>query len=277
MDIQDMKGQRAYQSYSTEELKHLLKQDVGCPEQQKLPVEDVLCITQILRDREVAAGQYQSPDVNAAWSDFQEAFLNDSDNSKSKRSAHTPVRLTSFYKRCVCVAAVICILIGTMITAQALGVDIWGPIARWTSETFHFEIFSRDGDNETDYSQIELSENGLPKEFAPGWIPGGFEVEETKLMSNNNGQSFYISFLGEDDAFFSIVLTKYNSPESINDRIFEKSDAVVETYVHNDMVFYLFPNEDTYTAAWSGSSLVYRISGDLSRDDLIKIIDSIGE
>lgn len=277
MDIQDMKDRKAYQSYSTEELRHLLNQDISCPEQQKLPVEDVLYITQIVMDRELAAGQYQSPNVDAAWSDFQNAFLNNPDNSKSRRSAHTPVRFTSFYKHCVCIAAVICIFIGTMITAQALGVDIWGPIARWTSESFHFEVFSRDADNETDYSQIELTENSLPKEFVPGWIPEGFEVEETKLMSNSQGKSFYISFSGEGDAFFSIILTKYESLESVNDIVFEKSDTNVETYVHDDKVFYIFPNEGTYTAAWSGNLLVYQISGNLSRDDLIKIIDCVGE
>lgn len=59
--------------------------------------------------------------------------------------------------------------------------------------------------------------------------------------------------------------------------IYEKDDNLVEEYTSNQRTFYILSNIDSTTAAWSDAqSLEVTISGNISKDEIISIIDSIG-
>ena len=57
---------------------------------------------------------------------------------------------------------------------------------------------------------------------------------------------------------------------------FEKDAENVEQYSNNQQTFYILSNVDTITATWSDGLLVEQIAGNISDEDIKKIIDSIG-
>ena len=50
----------------------------------------------------------------------------------------------------------------------------------------------------------------------------------------------------------------------------------MEVYESNGRSFYIMSNIDTLTATWSDGTLVVTIGGQLTRDEIKGIIDSIG-
>lgn len=274
MGIRKRLGQAGYETHSTDALIQLLRQDIYRPEKKRLSIEDTLSIVRVLRGREMDGGAYRPGDVDAAWADFQEFYLPEASGAPLDATPTQPRKRPGLFRRAVGIAAVFGLIVTMTLTAQVLGFDILGTIARWTAETFHFEVVS---DAEvSDYSKVEITEAGLPEMFAPAWIPEGYEAGVPEIMSNSSNTTLYVPYIGEDEDFFSITLTKYAAEDLVGSRIFEKSDSDIKTHTHNGMTFYIMQNHNTYTAAWSGGVLVWRISGNLSLEELTKMIDSMG-
>ena len=57
---------------------------------------------------------------------------------------------------------------------------------------------------------------------------------------------------------------------------FEKDANNVEQYSNEHQTFYILSNADTITATWSNDLIMMQLSGNIPKDDLKKIIDSIG-
>ena len=57
---------------------------------------------------------------------------------------------------------------------------------------------------------------------------------------------------------------------------FEKDDNPVEAYTSYERTFYIFSNVNTTVAIWADGNLRETITGDLSVDEVKKIINSIG-
>lgn len=67
------------------------------------------------------------------------------------------------------------------------------------------------------------------------------------------------------------------SEEALRGTLFEKDDTEVELYSNDHQTFYILSNADTVTAVWSEGLVTERIVGSLFREELKRIIDSVGE
>lgn len=258
-------------------LKAVLKKSVS---DDSIPSNDLLAISDILDKYEVGKGG-SSPDIEAAWDRFVKENLRPTAGSPSAEPAQSSIhRQRRIYRKCAALAVCIAVVFSMIVTAQAFGVDIIGTIVRWTSDVFHYEIVDRsvNGFEGTHFEDFDFADGELPEEFIPGWIPEGFQKTNSKYFSEPGLESILAEYTGENDGFFSIVLSKYDSAGPLSNDTFEKQAPDVETYVCKNREFVIARNgeSDFWKAAWSDSPLLFQMEGNISQEELIKILNSMG-
>lgn len=276
---------------STEQLEDILRADIASPNQMN--DETVFHILEVLEKREKENPSGRLPDTDQAWQEFQKYYnipegegesLYPIRNTQEKRSASVPTKTRHVFRprKILVVAAVLILMFGGMLTAQAAGVDVFGAIGRWTEETFHFELPINHDDlaGETDYNLRNASQKaGLPGSVAPIWCPEGFIP---KTPTNTHVEDYVdtavCEYINENEnrSYFVDISYYYNSAD-VEATIFEKDGSEVVTYSSNRGTFYIFSNIDVLAATWSNGHLSITIAGDLQLEELEKIIDSIGD
>jgi anti-sigma factor RsiW len=184
------------------------------------------------------------------------------------------------------IAAVVAATLICMIAAQALGYDVFGIIARWTEETFHFtppgqaetEQVDVDSFDTTAYQSLQeaLDAYGITAAIAPNWYPADFEMSGMKTTSAP-GEMKFRAIYDAGEKFVAVTIWQYESAEDASSEAFEKSDSTVLKYESGGVTHYLMSNNGQMKAAWTDQNMVCSISGDLSEDELKKMIDSIYE
>ena len=169
---------------------------------------------------------------------------------------------------CVCVAAV-----------QASGTNLLGMIATWTSEQFHME---REEGAEPSPSgtkapvqyeslQQALDEYGVEEKLAPTWVPDDAILESVTVREDKD-IFIFSSFYSLPDGSISIVI-RQSSVLPLSE--FEKDSDNVKTHTVGNIEHYLMEDIDQQKAIWYNGAWECRINGNISRDDLIAMIDSI--
>jgi len=233
---------------------------------------DLDAIDRDLAELEAAGMEFQEFDVEQEWQNFRARYgdaLNFGEQEVSR-----PTRRRRPLARIAIIAAALCLF---MVTAQASGLDIIGAIARWTSEQFSLV---KVGDEKDEHQEILfrslqdiLDEYLVKEDLIPRKYPEGTEFvdvvakrwENEVLISGTyslNGEEFYIS-----------VRTAARAP---NGEI-EINDADVEAYSVGGMEHYIMADVKQRKATWNNGAWECYIAGDLSRSDLIMMIDSIYE
>lgn len=285
-------GSDAYlEQLSTEQLEDILRADLASEDQEN--DEAVFHILEVLEKREKENPSGRLPDVDQAWQEFQKYYnipegegesLYPIRNNQEKRSASVPTKTRRVFRprKILVVAAVLILMFGGMLTAQAAGVDVFGAIGRWTEETFHFELPINHDDlaGETDYNLRNASQKaGLPGSVAPIWCPEGFVPKTpTNTHIEDYVDTAVCEYINENEnrSYFVDISYYYNSSD-VEATIFEKDDSEVVTYSSNRGTFYIFSNIDVLAATWSNGHLSITVAGDLQLEELEKIIDSIGD
>lgn len=186
------------------------------------------------------------------------------------------------------VAAIILVMIlCSMMTAQALGFDVFGAIARWTEETFHFSTSTQSADNqqsssvmtEGEYATLQeaLDSCGISEPITPSWLPDGFEADTITVTPQVGIVRIRASYRAHDRNF-SVMIRQYDSPENMDSATFEKDSADIIVYEQGSITHYIMSNNASLTATWmAGEQLLCSISGDLTVDEMKQIINSIYE
>lgn len=283
-------GSDAYlEQLSTEQLEDILRADLASEGQEN--DEAVFHILEVLEKREKENPTGRLPDTDQAWKEFQQYYNIPEGEGQSlypvrsdpeRHSAPTSTKRSRRFRprKILIVAAVLVLMFGSMLTAQAAGVDVFGAIGRWTEEKFHFEITPASEDGTTDYTFREASrKRGLPQSLIPTWYPKGFESSEPIDDSvEDYVDSVYCEYINkEENRSYSVMVSRYYDSNSIAATVYEKDDTKVEIYENNGRNFYIMSNLDTLTATWSDGKMSIDISGQLEINELKHIIDSIGE
>ena len=197
---------------------------------------------------------------------------------------------TSRWKPSVAAAIAVLVVLGSLVTAQALGIDVFGAIARWTDETFHFSASSQneadsdaDIQNSTDQSpdgeytslQDALDACGIKQSVIPQQLPNGFELAKVSvysLPSQVEIEAIYTS----NDRIFSLTIFRYNSPDVVGQTIFEKDSEDMILYDKKGITYYIMSNNQQLTAVWMPQELLTcTITGDLSIEEIKNLLDSV--
>lgn len=144
---------------STTYLEGILRADIESSEDGDTDM--ILYILEVIEKREKEHPTGRLCDVDQAWKEFQEHYMDleeplypmsDLDDAQmpendavidisaktkpADKLSHRPHR--TFLKWVLPIAAAVALLLAGMITAQAAGIDVFGALAKWTDDTFHF-------------------------------------------------------------------------------------------------------------------------------------------
>lgn len=268
---------------STEQLEDILRADIASPNQTN--DETVFHILEVLEKREKENPSGRLPDTDQAWQEFQKYYnipegegesLYPIRNTQEKRSASVPTKTRHVFRprKILVVAAVLILMFGGMLTAQAAGVDVFGAIGRWTEETFHFDIV-QDNDR-TSLFQETATQAKISQDFVPTWVPDGFEGAEPQVDTVENYMTSIICVYSNQEKTYSVDIEHYYNKADIETLVIEKDDTNVCSYESNGKTFYIMSDMEYLTATWTDGTFVETISGQLSMDEIKTIIDSIG-
>lgn len=161
-----------------------------------------------------------------------------------------------------------------LVVVQAAGLDVFGAMARWTDETFSF--ISTPASNEVATFRAALEEYGIPKEYAPTWIPAGFKAGDPLIAISKRTKELATIFSNDNDELV-FTITQFASTDAMDAVTYEKDLGDAILYSNGHQLFYIFDNTESCVAAWSdGKAFTIDISGKIPLDDMKSIIDSIG-
>lgn len=236
------------------------------------------------KENEAPSGRF--PDVEKAWTDFQTRYnvpgRQRPDLSAPVPAAPTPLpsptapsrRPGRLLRRCVLIAAAIGLFMALLVAAQAAGLDVFGSMARWTDETFHF--VTAPAGNELAELRSVLREQGFPEEYAPTWVPEGFHAEEP-VVSVSQESTLITSHFSNDKDEYWYTITRFSKKKFVPIVNYEKDASNVTPYSNSRQVFYIFNNLGKQLATWSdGEEFSIEVCGQLSVKDIKSVIDSIG-
>ncbi len=212
---------------------------------------------------------------------FEPVFDKEENSSPSPALARHPRR---FSRRLIQVAAIIVVMLFSMVTAQAFGFDIFGAIAKWTSSTFHFSDKEAtyatigtypigDGEQKSyDSLQAALDDFGVVGEIAPTWVPERFTLQSAKASVSSYKVSLEANYVAPDNSFLSIRFRSFDSSDQMQT---EKDTENATMYASNNREHYLISDKSFEKAIWVSGQLECRIIGNITCPELKEMIDSI--
>lgn len=283
-DNQDRSGNRfsRYDAMSTEALQARLREDASKPMGEESDTEEILYVMEVLAGRRKEHSEGKDP--AQALASFKNNYCTENKAlSLSERAPAVRKRNRSgLWKRglAAAVAAVFLLVVGNSITASAIGFDLFAVIAKWTQETFHFgEAGQPDGTNapSPDFAhpcaslKDALIENEVTLAVLPTWMPEGFIERDVKIQHTPKQRMYQAKYQNGDDTIVIRIAEYLNaSPMQI-----EQSEALIENYLSNGILYYIFENRDMLKAVWIRENLECYISGPVSLATMKEIIDSI--
>ena len=232
-----------------------------------------------------------------AWNEFEQEYSEkessymdyvpdrNEEAAYSKKPALAPRH--RLVRKLAILAAVLSVLIASLLTVQASGVDVFGTIARWTAELFSFGRTEETHGLVVDgkWPEIDLSENqqfaslqealdfyGVTEVAEPRWIPDGFTQKKVVVKSNGVWLTFLAWYADADSK--SIVID-FDSYESLPANYYEKLESDPETIEIGNIKYNIVSNVDNCTAAWITSLFECYISTPIDVSTLKKIILSM--
>lgn len=164
-------------------------------------------------------------------------------------------------RKAILLAAVICVLLTSLLTVQAAGIDVLGAIARWTTELFSFgKTEERSGlvvdgkwpeiDEEQNLQFASLQDAldfyGVTEIEVPQWIPPEFTQETIAVEQNGVWLTFFAEYTNNDEIF----IIRYNSYISEPPTYYEKSGNLLETVEAGGNTYRILQNVDNYVVVW---------------------------
>lgn len=278
---------------STQELEALIRADVDSPEIQN--DEAIFHILEVLNERAKHDPDAVAFDEDALWHDIQTIYHvpegkgralypEDDEDGGGRREkdqvlpfapkpAETKKRPRIKWALAVAAAAVIVFSAG-MVGAQATGFDVFGFLAQWTADVFHYKT-----DSEF-YPVVQeaFDQNHIPVELAPKWYPEGAEMGEPEVIETEFFTTVVIPFDNQKaEEFFFIQVRRYSSPKELAALDLQWELDSQQEYTIGNKTFFIISNDGYTTATWSDrEKYMMTVMGDLSVQETKKIIDSIG-
>lgn len=284
-DIQN-RGDRDFSEFDAmtdAELQQILREDTSKPEGEGSDMEMMFYVMEVLAKRREKRNEGKDP--ADALESFKRHYYTENENSfVSERAPAARKRCGSgrWRRGLVAAAAILVLVIATSVTANALGFDLWGVIAKWTQETFHFgyagqetsasEPGTTDAINNTELRKV-LSDYHVPVALAPTWIPDGYEEGDVRIVDTPTQRQF-IAVYHNNSNQITIWITDYldTHPKQV-----EQSDLLLEVYTSGGVDYYIFNNYDQLRTVWVAENYECYISGPISVSEIKEMIDSIGK
>ena len=266
-----------YDSMTDEELEELLRLDAGAPEGDELDAETLLYIMGLLADRRKNSN-ITGKTAQESFESFKRNYLNEDEHIVATPAKKKVTPSMRWLRRLTAVAAVLAVILLGSVTIKASGITLWEAVVTWAQETFHFgsgeqgEPAPYDG---APYVSLQeaLEQNKEADGLVPTWIPDGYELMDIQIMENPLQKKYVAVYLNGESILKIFVQSHLNHyPEQM-----EQSDGYINVIKSNGVIYYLFNDNNQTRVAWTNGSYECYISGDLTIDQLIQMINSIEE
>lgn len=228
----------------------------------------------------------EQPNAETGYADFQQRLRLLSPQGEEPRASQPakPCRgLGRVLRFGLTAALVAALMLGSMVMAQAAGVDVFGAMAHWTADVFGFGALPQEaaqdgvvpgtpGDvpEELLEYQAAVEKRGLPLYFPK--VPEGYQVFDSQLFIRDTGNmEFSIGYIKGDDCIGFDMTETDGQPSAV----YEKDDGEVELYECGGVTHYIFTNMDSVVAAWMVGDVEYDVSNRTTKEDLKALIRSI--
>ena len=129
------------------------------------------------------------------------------------------------------------------------------------------ETILNDSNNFSMFKITEHNKNSVNREIKVGYIPEGFDIDN-KVITTKLVQYEYASNNGD---FFTIWKCTSSMKMEFNTEFFASEEIIVD----NVKYFYSEGNEGVNNLVWTRNDYVYRIDGTLSKEELLKIAETV--
>ena len=202
----------------------------------------------------------------------------EAESSPAPQKKHS--RLYRNFARTAIIAAVLC---GSIVAAQANGFDIFRAIAEWTSEQFHLEwsIFESPNPSQADTTEYDslqevMDDYGIDLPLVPSVFPTGTELDSISVREEDD--FFLIAAEYRISAGSLYITMRKNSITGQKPNPFseiEKNETNVDVYSVDGIEHHILTDVTMAKTVWQNEEWECQITGDVTREELIQMIDSI--
>lgn len=285
-------GNRDYSKYDhmpTEVLENIIRADLYLSGEAADP-ELIDYILEILEGRKIPEAERYLPDIEESWERFKKDRLV-MEQKCPRASAKDDIidfniaqrKHFGYTRRIASIAAVfICVLFVGTVTAYAVGIDLWGSIARWTEERFSF--LSDGPVQAANYEDIPpqlielsemLQEQGVVVGILPHYLPDGYKWDGNTFFDNSDTLGVISMDVGLTNGSNYIVIAYDIHTDGRYLAEYEKDNVDLEIYECKNVPYYIFTNTGDSIIVWVNGNVECSISG-LPNEEIYKVIESIG-
>ena len=290
----DIETMKQYDDYTVEELRAALQRYFLFSELDDEAVDEMEQILAVLRKKAPFTHLHTNEEM---WEEFKATHADDfaalgirKDTETEEvveqkpeadetviRSEPTPVRkpirqIRGLLRVGLIAAALIVLLAGVTVAASAMGYNLWGWIPKWTDEDVRFVAETPLQEPEKDDMPnipLYLSSLGIDEPLYPIWLPEDFMRMESKVIEEPF--ILYERYQG-DERTLSITIS---TTADLATAVYQKEDSLTEEYLAGDTMHYIFTNTNNVLAVWNTESYSVEIAGNISQEEMKKIIDSV--
>lgn len=278
-----------YDSMQDDQLQNILRADASNPEGEESDIEEMFYVMELLAKRRSERGEARDP--QKALEKFRNHYVlmdgTDLRSNELNSNSDIPVphkrKATAFqWKRSIAViAAVVAIVIMSVVSVGAAKFNLWETIARWTQETFHWGTAMDVNDHESETSgefacselQMLLDAHEITEKLVPTWLPQGYSLVDIQSVDRPTVRTIYAQYQSNND----VITIQIHDYSNTNPTQAEQSDLSTEIYRVNGTNYYLLDNNNQIQIAFIKSHFECSIFGSFSLDTAKLIIRSIEE
>lgn len=267
---------------SEEQLRAVLNEELQAEEPDDLYIREIAALLAEKGGEEPADGEKAYRDFMDRFADTEQLYGEvekklEAENEMQKKAG----KVLSFRRlaRVGIVAAILIALLATgSIVAGALGFQIGNAKVSWNEDTMAVsgEIMTPVDHRDPFFAlRTALAHDGYEGNLVPHYLPEGFQlIDYERLEPYGDGRFFYHAVYRSDDLIMQVNCEVRNPNSSV---FYPKDEGEPEIYTKNGVDHFITTNEGRYLAIWGSGDLSCEILGVDSREELIKMIDSIYE
>lgn len=238
------------------------------------------------------------PNAKSSYESFQKKLQNmHTDGMEQSQPKHRYTKPSRALRGSLVAVITAACLLGGMVAAQAVGVDVFGAIARWTDSVFTFGEIHGDtasgmysGNNSIEEQQnkrsndisvpeeyrdfhAELTRRGLPLYYPK--VSQEFEAQDPLCYIDpvTDNVEFSVGYLRGTE-YIGVDMIQYDARPTTK---YEKDSDNVEEYIYNDIVHYIFSNNASTTVAWLMDEMEFYITTNSDSVNIKELIQSVYE
>lgn len=271
---------------STAELEELLALEAANLDAAEPNADFIATVLEVMAERESAQDEELT---EQAWKDFQEYYSlrkqEETESDKDEEAPHDHRRKTEHRQRSPKISRVIRIGVVAAVLTLLLGSTVFGwnffrAVADWTEETFHF-LTGQEWKGQKEQHAFYLLQKAIEKKAdtpaVPMWAPDGTIANGLPSKNDRTDRFVVRAAYTVGTREFTIRITIHDTPPELYTGTYQKDATVEEDYYAGSICHYIVGNNETVSAMWVNGCVEGYIQGELTVEELQKMIDSIYE